>query len=602
MKHVCIRLVDNEKISLLMFRQMDVEKAQIHYRMKCIRFFLLSTILFIHVLLLAWSGYKHSPAFDEVGHLPSGIAAWESGNYRLYAVNPPFVRIIATIPFLFVSYHKIEGGHNFLNPRVEFDLGNTFIEQNGERSFFLFTLARWACIPFSLLGAYICFRWASELYGYLSGLIALLAWCFSPMIIGFGALITPDVGSAALGITACYAFWHWLKKHSWDQTWIVGLLLGLAELTKFTLLLFYGLWPLIWITWCILSRRNPSSAASFKIQAFQLGTIFAVSIFVINMGYTFDDSLAPLKSYHFVSKTFCGTNENGRIISNNRFRDTWLGEIPVPLPKQYLCGIDVQKRDFEEKMPSYLRGEWKDGGWYHYYIYGLLIKEPLGTWCLVFLAVFVGIFQKGYASTYRDELVLLVPLLGLLLFVSSQNGFSHHLRYVLPIFPFVFIWMSKVAKSFEMNHSVMKILVSLCLIWSVGSSLYYYPHSMSYFNELVGGPQNGHYHLGNSNTDWGQDLLYLKRWLEKHPEVTLDTIGYDMPMTDTSFVGIQTKQLPPRNPQPGWHAISVNRIHDRSGDYEYFLTFKPYDMVGYTIYIYHITPEPGLAIGASAPP
>ena len=548
-------------------------------------------LLSIHVGLLAWVGYRNSPAWDEVAHLPAGLCIWKTGQFNVYSVNPPLIKTVAAIPSLFVSHEWNWRFYSTISiDRREFALGSDFILANSDHFFFLFTLARWACIPFSLLGAYICFLWAKELYGIAAGIVALLAWCFSPMVLGFGSLITPDVGSAALGITATYAFWHWLKKNSWKQTWIVGLLLGLAELTKFTLILFYALWPLIWVMWYILSRKNPS-VVTLKMQSLQLATIFAVSVLVINMGYTFDGSLTPMKSYHFVSKTFCGTNEEGKIISSNRFRDTWLGEIPVPLPKQYICGIDVQKRDFEGKMPSYLRGEWKDDGWYHYYIYGLLIKEPLGTWGLIFLAVFVGFFQKGYASACRDEIMLLFPLLGLLLFVSSQNGFSHHIRYVLPIFPFAFIWMSKVAKSFEMNHRVMKILVSMCLIWSVGSSLHYYPHSMSYFNELVGGPKNGHYHLGNSNTDWGQDLLYLKRWLEKHSEVTLDTIGYDMPLTDTSLVGIHTKKYPPRFPEPGWHAISVNQIHNRGGEYEYFLKFKPYDMIGYSIYIYNITPD-----------
>ncbi len=35
--------------------------------------------------------------------------------------------------------------------------------------------------------------------------------------------------------------------------------------------------------------------------------------------------------------------------------------------------------------------------------------------------------------------------------------------------------------------------------------------------------------------------------------------------------------------------MSVNQIHNRSGQYEYFLSFKPVGMAGYSIYIYDIT-------------
>jgi len=41
---------------------------------------------------------------------------------------------------------------------------------------------------------------------------------------------------------------------------------------------------------------------------------------------------------------------------------------------------------------------------------------------------------------------------------------------------------------------------------------------MSYFNEIAGGPDNGHAHLVDSNIDWGQDVFFLKKWMDEHPE------------------------------------------------------------------------------------
>jgi hypothetical protein len=193
---------------------------------------------------------------------------------------------------------------------------------------------------------------------------------------------------------------------------------------------------------------------------------------------------------------------------SNRFTGTWLGEMPVPLPENYVMGIDLQKWDFERKMWSYLRGEWRLGGWWYYYLYALAIKVPLGTWVLVLLALLLGLFRRGYTASWRDELVLLAPIAVVLTLVSSQTGFNHHLRYVLPIFPFAFIWTSKVARAVELRHGKIATVAAAALLWSVESSLWYYPHSLSYFNELVGGPKHGHEHLLDSNIDWGQDLLY----------------------------------------------------------------------------------------------
>ena len=95
---------------------------------------------------------------------------------------------------------------------------------------------------------------------------------------------------------------------------------------------------------------------------------------VLNLGYGFEGSFRKLRDFQFVSDTFRGAESvsNG---SGNRFADSWLGAVPVPVPKNYLLGMDVQKRDFENiGRPSYLRGEFRDRGWWYYYRLSRLIR------------------------------------------------------------------------------------------------------------------------------------------------------------------------------------------------------------------------------------
>ena len=47
-----------------------------------------------------------------------------------------------------------------------------------------------------------------------------------------------------------------------------------------------------------------------------------------------------------------------------------------------------------------------------------------------------------------------------------------------------------------------------------------------HFNELVGGPKGGPNHLVDSNVDWGVDLLFLKKWLDEHPEASPLGLAY----------------------------------------------------------------------------
>ncbi|MBW3538641.1 MAG: glycosyltransferase family 39 protein [Planctomycetes bacterium] len=656
--------------------------------------FALAALLLIHAALLAWSAAVHSPNTDEPAQLVAGISHWQLGRFELYRVTAPIVRLTAAVPVLLAqpetdwrAYRDSPGS------RAEAAVSQHFIEANAPRIFWLITLARWACIPFSLVGGYLCFRWARELYGPAPGLMALALWCFSPNILAHGSLMTTDAAGAALCVLAAYALWRWLRFAGWRAAALAGLALGLVQLTKATFLVLFGLWPLVWLLWRWTADRG--ARGGVRGEAAQLAATLGVALYVLNLGYGFEGSFKRLGEYEFVSPSLAGTIGEGRH-SGNRFRGTWLSGVPLPFPENYVRGIDTQRKYFERKLPSYLRGEWKLGGWWYYYLYGLAIKIPLGTWLLFALALgwrLSGRIRGGARSagedrglkmedeaegtedgehrtssierrtpnaqpgggrsrsSRRDELVLLAPAVAVLALVSSQTGFNKNLRYVLPCLPFAFIWISRVFQRVEGRESRVEsqtkepgragparqpprawrrafhALAVGALAWSIASSLWFYPHSLSYFNELVGGPARGHEHLIHTNIDWGQDLLFLKDWLDEHPEARPLHLAYYGPV-DPKWAGIE-HALPPRmprpddgssgthdsrpsllapqppaGPHPGWHAASINTIHghgwpipDGQGrrvgvsrsDYGYFLEFEPVARAGYSIFIYHIT-------------
>ena len=127
----------------------------------------------------------------------------------------------------------------------------------------------------------------------------------------------------------------------------------------------------------------------------------AIGLYVLNLGYGYEDSLKPLNEFHFISNLFSGNNSEEDAAKAslrktafpsakpvNRFADSWLGQLPVPFPRNYLIGIDLQQKDFEDfGRPSYLRGEFQNWGWWYYYLYALMVKLPVGTWLLILLAV-----------------------------------------------------------------------------------------------------------------------------------------------------------------------------------------------------------------------
>lgn len=566
-----------------------------------------TVVICIHVGLLGWGAFRHSPNVDEAGHLPAGLGHWRHGAFDLYRVDPPLVRLAAALPVLCtqaitpspVEWRDVPGTLppelQNIQPtqlparRSEVIAADLFVRWNGERTFGYFTMARLACIPFSLVGALICFRWAKELYGAPAGVWALVLWCFSPNIIAHGQMITPAAASAAMGLAAAYSFWRWLKSPTWGWTLAAGSVLGLAGLSEMIWIALFGLWPFLWILWRVPDRKR-LSRPQWAEQAGQVTAILLLGLNVVNLGYGLQGSFRQLGAYGFVSQALTGGEDRSDdgVGPGNRFDGTWLGELPLPFPEDYVIGVDYTLAELEHERWQYLGGEWRKGGWWYDYLYALAIKMPLGTWMLVLLAILAALFGCGYSAGWREELMLAAPLLAVLVLVGFQAGHNRQLHSALPALPLVFILTSRLTRAVGRWRRGLVLTGGALLVWAVTSSLWIYPHSLSYFNELVGGPTGGHFHLSgrfDSHVDWGQDLLYLKRWLEAHPDARPLVLGVGPPL-DPVAADIVHRRLSER-PFPGWCAVSVDYLHARTGRYSYFQQFEPVGTAGYSVHVYH---------------
>jgi hypothetical protein len=588
---------------------------------------LVALLLGTHAAILLDSARKNFVTPDEVGHLAAGISHWETGTYSMYRVNPPLPRMLAVLAVFFDRPNTAAiqpddtSGH-----RAELRSGRQFAADNEERYFHLVWLSRLAGTGWSLLGGWLIYRWARELYGYAAGCLGLALWCFEPNVLGHAPLLTPDLPATVSGLAATYAFWRFLRQPSWGRAALAGLLLGTALLTKFTLLVLYGVWPLLSLLHRLTQTCHSPSSIPLARQGAQGLLIFGGSLLVINLGYELQRTCRPLGSIPFVSCTFAGDLPHW-VTAGNRFEGSLLGKVPVPLPADFLRGIDVQRREFERGgRPSYLAGETRQGGWWYYYLYALAVKVPLGAWALVLGGLVLTVTRQRGSARWLDEVPLWLPVLVILAVVSSQTGFNRHLRYVLPVVPFVILSTSKLGDFFQAGRWKAAALVLVIVLWHIGSSLSVHPHYLSYFNEVAGGPDNGHDHLLNSNIDWGQDLFFLKAWLDRHPEARPLGLAYAN-VVGPQLAGIKDFDLPPKGPTdlipvdpdqasrlgplPGFYAVSVNFVRgapyvacDGGGqlqyvdvhDYAYFRHFRPIAKAGYSIFIYHITPEEANAV------
>lgn len=561
-----------------------------------------AVLLAAHAFLLAYGATVHSPTRDEPTRLSRGLWILKSGRFDQNRGNPPLVEMTAALPIVLLFKHV--------------DLPPTFylLERNspaqGPSIISLFVLSRWACIPYSLAGAYVCWRWAADLYGRAAGLASLSLWCFAPTQLAFGQLITCDATAAAFGLLAAYAFWKWLSAPGWSSAALAGLTLGLAGLSKMIWVILFVLWPVFWLGTRACGRLV--SRRELVRQAAHVALMIGCAVVLVNAGYGFQGSLRPVSNYPTLSAIVLGGSP-----------PQFVRKVPVPFPEDYLRGMEDIDDAVSVKQWSYLRGEWKEGGWPYYYLYAMLVKEPIGALCLLAVACWLSLRELRRRRFLRRDWLVVVMAAVVMAVVSSLENWNHHYRYVLPALPFAYVFMGKSARRMFGRPSLPAALAGSAWAASIAGSLVVYPHSLSHFNQLAGGPAGGRHHLVNSNLDWGQDLLYLRDWLDDHPEARPLNLAYFGAM-DPHLVGIDY-QLPPRAKSfsagtltqdaratgdvklaPGWYAISVNFVmgseteapdgmrglaHIPKDSLTYFQKFTPVARAGYSIDIYHIPAE-----------
>ena len=123
-------------------------------------------VILSYIGLLVHSSFYNSPTFNEVGHLPAGLAHWQFQLFDLYRVNPPLPRMICALPVLLANPQVNWQGYD---PSSQSEgcipLALRFADANGGRVFMLYSIGRLGSIPFCLLEVWGCFRWAREIWG-----------------------------------------------------------------------------------------------------------------------------------------------------------------------------------------------------------------------------------------------------------------------------------------------------------------------------------------------------------------------------------------------------------------------------------------------------
>jgi Dolichyl-phosphate-mannose-protein mannosyltransferase len=392
-------------------------------------------------------------------------------------------------------------------------------------------LGRLPTVGLGLALGWLVFHWARALFGLRGGALALFLYTFCPNVLAHSHMVTTDVATALGMFGATYAFWRYRRQPSGWRLAVAAAAFGAAQLTKATALFLVPIFLIVAAIEAVGRWRRratpatatvapapapggapevvtsvaaspvagppaPRAARRFVAALAPAGALLAGAVIALNLGFAGEGTLTPLARYQPVSRSF------QQLASLPLLR-----QLPVPVPQPYVAGLDMVARDVRAGSLSYLHGKFSAAGFRDYYLVALLIKVPLGTLALLVLAGWLA--ATGRVRAPGAEAWLLVPPAFLLAYLSFAFELQIGLRYLLPAFPFLFVFAARAA-AWRPRSKRLAAAVPLLAAATAVSSLAAHPRYIPYFNELIGGTRNGYRWLTDSNVDWGQDNEFMR--------------------------------------------------------------------------------------------
>jgi hypothetical protein len=112
-------------------------------------------------------------------------------------------------------------------------------------------------------------------------------------------------------------------------------------------------------------------------------------------------------------------------------------------------------------------------------------------------------------------------------------------------------------------------------------------------NPLAGGPEHGHEHLLDSNFDWGQDAIRLKKFLDERGihDIYLDYFGTQAAIDYYRVPNQRVDGEVARQIQQGWLVVSAQRL--MRPEWQWLRESRPpVARVGYTLFVYRLESKP----------
>ena len=495
----------------------------------------LCLVLIVISLQLFFSVRRSSQTWDEANHIYTGYRTWTHGDYGLNPEHPPLAKLLVTIPLLGKQPKTPELEGRFFKEDA-FLRGKEFLYRNDADN--ILARTRTAAALLTLLTAVILFFGTKEMFGTGAAFIALALLAFDPNILAHGALITTDIALACFMLLSVFLFYRFVKSPTVLRLIFAGVAVGLVLSVKHTGLLVLPILFLLTLCEILLNVFGPDRQKILRRSLKLLGSLLLIGLIgwvVLWSTYRFrydarPDGLQlnpPLAEYIQGLKP----SEAWPIAIASRFR---------LLPESYLYGL-ADVRLTANYYTSYVLGKVYAHGVWFYFPIAFLVKSTVGV--LVLLLLSLGVIAARRLKRGREVLFLVVPVVFYLI-VALTVGMNIGVRHILIVYVFLYVLIGGATWILVQKGRKWTYAIGALLVIHAASSLLAFPNYLAYANELWGGPSQTHKYLTDSNSDWGQQLKSIKRYLDERGVKECWFVYFAAGVAEPEYYGIPCKPLP----------------------------------------------------------
>ncbi len=543
-------------------------------------------LIFIGIIRIALTYNVFWQTADEPAHIAAGMEWLDKGTFTYEHLHPPLARVVDALG-LFLSGIRSTGNPNIWNE------GNAILQMNGlyEQNLML---ARLGVLSFFVIATLIVWKWTKLYFGELTALLSVILLTTLPPVLAHSGVATTDMAFTAMFVTTLFTFCLWLEKPTLLRTHLLGITLGLTCLTKFSALVFLpvSLGSIAILYYLRTIKLKEKNTLGIKRWIASVGIAILICLLTIWAGYRFSydriinvDSKVPKRIEKIIDSKSLFYHPANFIVK----------KVPLPAPEFFSGIIEVSHKN-KAGHPSYLFGEVKTRGWWYFFPVLLLVKTPLPFLLLTAIGFFTLFKDVGKKIQYFDLLAPAVVAIAILI-IGIESSINIGLRHLLPIYPLLAIvagYGGVKLRKFRQSRGIGTILLTLLLIWQLGSSFKAHPDYLPYFNLLAGNHPEKNF--GNSDQDWGQDLKRLATTL-KNRKIKEFSVCYNGSAKLRHFDFPQNQRLIPYEKTTGWIAVSTSCLRRGTrkppyDQYSWLEAYNPVELVGKSIYLYYISELP----------